>query len=212
MTDNLIQRLTDDLKPAPSGYVVRRLMLAMTLGGLVALVGMLAMIGPRPDMIAALASPMFWIKLAYTGGTGLLALWAVERLSRPAVSVRRRLVWIALPVAAMSLMALARLLATAPELRRALLMGASADTCPWRIMATSAPIFLGLIWALRGLAPTRPGAAGAVAGLAAGGIGAAIYALHCPETAAPFVAIWYSLGIIGTGVIGWLAGPRLLRW
>ena len=212
MTDNLIQRLTADLKPAPSGYVVRRLMLAITLGGLVALIGMLAMIGPRPDMLSALGSWMFWIKLAYTGAIGLVAMWAVERLSRPAVSARRRLIWIALPVAAMSLMALVRLATTAPQLRHELMMGASADTCPWRILATSAPIFLGLIWAMRGLAPTRPGAAGAVAGLAAGGIGAAIYALHCPETAAPFVAIWYSLGIVGAGLIGWLVGPRLLRW
>jgi hypothetical protein len=212
MSDALIQRLSDNLKPAPAGQVLRRLLLALGVSAIVALLGMLVMIGPRPDMMDALGTAMFWIKLAYTGAIGLVGVWAVERLSRPGLNAGARLVWIALPLAAMGLMALGRLLTTAPELRRALVMGASADVCPWRIMATSAPIFLGLVWAMRGLAPTRPGIAGAVAGLAAGGLGAAIYALHCPETAAPFVAIWYSLGILGAGAIGWLTGPRLLRW
>lgn len=212
MSESLIQRLSDDLKPAPEDYVARRLALALGLSALIALIGMLTMIGPRADMVTALGSTMFWTKLAYTGAIGLVGIWAVERLSRPAVRAGHRLIWIAAPLAGMSLMALWRLSTAAPELRRTLLMGASADVCAWRIMATSVPIFLGLIWAMRGLAPTRPGIAGAVAGLTSGGIGAAIYALHCPETAAPFVAIWYSLGMVGMGMIGWLAGPRLLRW
>jgi hypothetical protein len=28
----------------------------------------------------------------------------------------------------------------------------------------------------------------------------------------PFVLIWYSLGILLTGILGSLLGPRLLRW
>ena len=93
-----------------------------------------------------------------------------------------------------------------------MLMGGSAAVCPWWIMAFSVPPLAGLVWALRGLAPTRPGLTGALAGLAAGGAGAAAYALHCPEPTAPFLAVWYTLGVAGAGALGWIAGPRALRW
>jgi hypothetical protein len=84
--------------------------------------------------------------------------------------------------------------------------------CPWLIAACAAPIFLALVWALRGLAPTRPRLAGAAAGLAASGLGAAVYAVHCAEPGGAFVLIWYSLGILLPTAVGALIGPRLLRW
>lgn len=65
---------------------------------------------------------------------------------------------------------------------------------------------------LRGLAPTRLRLAGAAAGFAAGSLGALVYSLHCPELAAPFLAIWYLLGMLIPTAIGAWLGPRLLRW
>jgi hypothetical protein len=76
----------------------------------------------------------------------------------------------------------------------------------------SIPALGGVLWAMRGLAPTRARMAGLAAGLLAGAVGAAGYALACGETAMTFVAIWYSLGIAMTGALGALLGPRLLRW
>jgi hypothetical protein len=61
--------------------------------------------------------------------------------------------------------------------------------------AGEVPTLAALLWALRGLAPTRPALAGAAAGLAAGAVGALAYALHCPELSPTFVAVWYSAGI-----------------
>jgi hypothetical protein len=49
-------------------------------------------------------------------------------------------------------------------------------------------------------------------GLTAGALGAAVYALHCDEMAAPFLATWYLLGMTIPALIGAGAGPRLLRW
>jgi hypothetical protein len=46
----------------------------------------------------------------------------------------------------------------------------------------------------------------------AGGAGAAVYALHCPELQAPFLAVWYVLGMAIPVAAGALLGPRLLRW
>jgi hypothetical protein len=93
-----------------------------------------------------------------------------------------------------------------------LVMGHSARVCPFLVVMVSLPMLIAAFWALRQLAPTRLTLAGALAGLFAGGAGAFVYAFHCPETAAPFVALWYSAGILLTAGLGALAGPRLLRW
>ncbi|CAN5199767.1 NrsF family protein [soil metagenome] len=212
MTDDLIDRLSRDLQPADTGRVARRLTLATFVGVAAALFGVMLLIGLRPDMPQALATRMFWMKLAYTAGLGALGLWAAERLSRPAGDPARRLPWIVLPLAAMAAMAIMQLGAAPAEMRRPLIMCGSALVCSVRRALTAAPVFIGLIWAMRGLAPTRLRLAGATAGLAAGGFGAAIYALHCPEVGAPFVALWYTLGVVAPAALGALVGPRLLRW
>lgn len=64
----------------------------------------------------------------------------------------------------------------------------------------------------RGRRPTRLALAGAAAGLLAGTVGIAVYALYCPEMDAPFLAIWYVLGMSVPVAAGALAGPLLLRW
>ena len=65
--------------------------------------------------------------------------------------------------------------------------------------------------ALRAGAPEEPFFAGAVAGVAAAGIGASVYALHCPEDSPLFMAVWYSLAAFAMAVIGAASG-RWLRW
>ena len=78
--------------------------------------------------------------------------------------------------------------------------------------ASAPPVFAAAMVALRSLAPTRPAWAGAAAGALAGGAGAAVYALHCPELAAPFLAVWYVAGMGLPVLLGAVLGPRLLRW
>jgi hypothetical protein len=99
-----------------------------------------------------------------------------------------------------------------PAERYSYMVGHSAARCPWAILALSIPALAGLVWALRGLAPTRLRLAGVCAGLLAGTIGAAGYALSCSEESAAFVAVWYSLGIALCGLLGGALGSRLLRW
>jgi hypothetical protein len=54
--------------------------------------------------------------------------------------------------------------------------------------------------------------AGAAAGLLSGAIAATIYGFHCPEMAAPFLLVWYTLGIAFSAAFGAFLGPRLLAW
>ena len=76
----------------------------------------------------------------------------------------------------------------------------------------SAPVFVAVIWAMRGLAPTRLRLAGAAAGLLAGAVGTLVYSVHCPEVEAPFIGFWYLVGMMIPTTVGAVLGPRLLRW
>jgi len=52
----------------------------------------------------------------------------------------------------------------------------------------------------------------AAAGLLSGAGGALVYALYCTEMAAPFIGIWYLLGMLIPTALGAMIGPRLLLW
>ncbi|HUE63256.1 MAG TPA: NrsF family protein, partial [Rhizomicrobium sp.] len=80
------------------------------------------------------------------------------------------------------------------------------------IVAVSLPVLAGAFWSLRRMAPTRLTEAGAAVGLFAGSAGAFVYAFYCTESAAPFVALWYSTGIGLSVMLGALIGRTALRW
>jgi hypothetical protein len=66
--------------------------------------------------------------------------------------------------------------------------------------------------ALRAGAPRAPGFAGAIAGVAASGIGGTFYAANCTDDSPLFVATWYPLAILMVSLMGCLGGRLLLRW
>ena len=119
---------------------------------------------------------------------------------------------LAVAVLLMASMAMHRAMHTGADAQAALWLGHTWRVCPWRIAGLAIPIWLALIFALRGLAPTRLALTGAAAGLMAGGLAAAVYGLWCQEQAAPFVMVWYSAGVAIAALAGALAGRRLLRW
>ena len=209
-TDDLIARLAADRAARPGP----RIDLALAaLGALAAsLLVMLAFWGLRTDLLQALASAAFWMKAGYTAAVALAAWLILDRLARPG---GRSPLGMALAAAAVVLVAAlaARELALLPSDQwMAVVKGQSWSVCPARIALASAPGFLIAVLALRRAAPTRPALAGAAAGLLAGGLGATAYGLHCDETAAAFLAVWYTLGMLVWAVAGAVAGPRLLRW
>lgn len=211
-TDDLIGMLASDAGPvAPR---VWRLRYAAALGaGLAgALALMLYLLGLRPDLADASKLPMFWVKLAYPLTLALAALAAASRLSRPGVSLGLTPAALAAPVIVIWLLALFALAGAAPDERGALLMGATWRTCPFYVTLLAMPAFAGALWVMKTLAPVRLALAGAASGLLAGGVGATVYALHCPEMDAPFLGVWYLLGMLIPTALGALVGPKLLRW
>jgi len=210
-TDDLIVQLSDKLEPVENGSVTRTLMIGALLGFAGSVLVMVAVLGPRHDLVHAVTGFGLLMKLAYTFMIAAFGFWIVERAGRPGTDMARPVLMLALPLLAIALLAALQMAAPGADIRH-LVMGRSSRVCAVLVAMTALPTLVAAFWALRQLAPTRLGLAGAGAGLFAGGVGAFVYAFHCPETAAPFVAIWYTLGIALTTGIGGILGPRLLRW
>ena len=211
-TDDLVTMLATGVEPVESAVTARRYALALGWGTLGATLLMATLLGVRADLGEAVRLPMFWLKLGFPLCLAVAAFYAVMRLSRPGVRLGRVPAALVAPVIVIWLMAAYTLTAAAPDERLALLLGQTWAVCPALIAMLSAPVFAGTFWAMKGLAPTQPALAGAAAGLLAGAVATAVYALHCPEMAAPFLATWYLLGMAIPTVVGALLGPRQLRW
>lgn len=211
-TEEFVTLLATGVQPVEAGATARRYSLALGWGGLGAMLMMAVFLGVRADLAEAVRLPMFWVKLGFPLCVAVAAFHGAMRLSRPGVPLGRVPIAIAAPVVALWLLAVVVLLGAAPDRRLALLLGGTWAVCPFLIAVLSAPVFGGTFWAMKGLAPTRPSLAGAIAGLLAGAVATAVYALHCPEMAAPFLATWYLLGMLIPTAAGALLGPRLLRW
>jgi hypothetical protein len=91
-------------------------------------------------------------------------------------------------------------------------LGTSAAACLASIGLLSLPTLAAILYVLRQGAVTAPAHAGLAAGLAAAGLAAAIYALHCNEDSPLFVASWYGLATLMVGAVGAFAGRVALRW
>jgi hypothetical protein len=211
-TENLTAVLAANLEPVDSRRTIWRYALGMTAGTIAAIILTGAVLQVNPALHHEVSEPAFWVRELYCASLAVLAVFAVARLARPGARLGLLPAGIAAVVLVMWTLAATTLLSAAPQKRVSLLLGATFAVCPFLISFVSAPLFLSFLWILKGLAPTRLHWAGAGAGFAAGSIGALVYTLHCPELAAPFLAIWYLLGVLIPTAIGAGLGPRLLRW
>lgn len=210
-TDDLIRAIAADA-PAPGADPMGRAAIALAAG--IAAAGLLfwLLLGPREGALASLAEPRFALKFLVTLGLAVTACGLVLRLVRPGMPAG---LWRMALLLAPGLLALGAAveLALLPQARwLPALIGENARLCLTYIpLMGLAPLAL-LLFALRSGAPSRPAAAGALAGLVAGGIAAALYAAHCPDDSPLFVAVWYSTAITMLAALGALAGRWLLRW
>ena len=211
-TETLIAALAKDLEPVSPRASGQRVLLGIVGGGAVTLLLVVLVLGFRPDLGLAMHSFAFWLKWTYTISLGIGAIAMVRRLGRPE-PVRLRAFWpLALPFALLAMVSIAEMARVPSSDWLAMWLGRTWTKCPWLVLMLSGPLFIGLLWSFRRLAPTRLRAAGGAAGLAAGCWAATLYCLHCPEVSALFVLTWYTLGIGLAAAIGALLGPRLLRW
>jgi hypothetical protein len=168
--------------------------------------------GPRADLLQAMAGAGFWWKMALPLSLAAAGFVLAQRLARPGVRAGAAARLALVPVLVLWVVALLVLWRAPEGTRAALVMGSTWRSCALNIGLLALPTFVAALAALRTLAPTRPAAAGAAAGLLAAGVGAAVYALHCPEVEAPFLAVWYVAGMALPVLAGAALAHRLLRW
>lgn len=210
---------TDDLIKALNADAAHRTMplaaawwLAAALAAAVAAAVFFSTIGPRPDFNAADHTVRFLLKFVFAGSLAVAAFGCVRALSSPGVSVRKRLPWLLVAPSMMAAAVITEMIVIPHQDWAARLIGTNMKYCLMFIpMIGIGPLVL-FIAALRYGAPTRPGLAGAMAGLLAGGLAATFYAAHCPDDSPLFVATWYTVAIAGLSVLGLLGGRLFIRW
>lgn len=208
----LVQALCDDLTPVRAPRFEQQLARAIAAGALASLAIVLFSLGLQPGLSSLAAMAALALKLGSMLAIAGIAVRAMRAQARPGRAGAPLLAPIAFVALVLLAIALAQLNGAPLQDGAQLWLGSSWPSCSLRITALALPLIVAIGWVMRQMAPVRLAEAGAVCGLAAGAISAAIYALACSEQSAGFVLLWYSLGIAAASAIGALAGPRLLRW
>ncbi len=211
-TEDLVILLATGAGVVDKHVTTRRYATAISWGTAGAVLLMASLLRVRPDLAEAALLPMFWVKIGFVASLTVACLFAVLRLSRPGMRLEGVSGAIALPVLVMWAIAVFAWFGAEPSQRSVLFFGETWKSCPFLIALLSVPVFVAVMWAMRGFAPTRPRLAGFAAGLFSGAAAALVYCLHCPELAAPFVGFWYLLGMLIPACAGAVLGESLLRW
>lgn len=211
-TDRLIEILSTNVEPVKPGRVSWMLVWALAVGGLAAFGVMLTTIGLRTNAGDWTHLAFLALKLLFTlSVVGAGAAFLMKSM-RPGQTSGKPFAFVFLPFLAFGSAAIVALSAERPAAWEGMVLGAQ-----WSTALVCVPLFAiipmaALIWALRKGAPTNLTRTGAIAGLVAGALGAAAYALYCPSDSLPFIAICYGSAMLLTAFSGALLGRWLLRW
>jgi hypothetical protein len=209
-TDQLITALAADT--APSRPFDNRFRYAAAIGIAGAAIVFLAAIGPRPDLTAALDTWRFLLKFVVTVPLVIAATLATAGMSRPGSRDRYyRFVALA-PLGLLLIAALFELFVVPRSLWMARLVGSNSVNCMTLVPLLAIIPLAAFLSVSRSGAPLDPGRTGAVAGLAAAGIAASLYAINCFDDSPLFVITWYPLAASIVVGFGYVLGLRVLRW
>jgi hypothetical protein len=209
-TYNLIGALSaDGTQDAPP---MRALSWAVLAGVVVAASLFFILLGPRPDFMAAMHSWRFVFKFVVSLALAASAALLVARATNPQSARGPADMVLALAPILLVAAVVVELVVMPPASWMPRLMGHNARICMLSIPLLSLGPLALLLFALRSTAPASASRAGALAGLLAGGLGAAFYAAHCPDDSPLFVAVWYSMAVMCVTVVGAALGQRVLRW
>lgn len=211
-TNDLIDRLAAETRPIPEYRAAGRALLCAGLALVASATVVWVTFGPRPDLVSVIDEPAFLLRQAYTLGISGFAGWLMLRLGQPGAPVKA-------PTIGLGGVALLAVGLVAWEqagldggTRLGALLGQSWTQCSLRVGVTSLVAAPFIFFAARRLAPARPALAGFTAGILAGALAASAYGLYCAEITVTFVATWYSLGILASGLVGGVLGRWILRW
>ncbi len=209
-TDDLINMLAKDARVRVR--FGRVFMVALAIGVVVSAALLISTIGIRRNMAEMIETPRVLFKVGITLLLAITATRLAFRIGKPGLSLRSAAMTLLLPLAILILGIATELLVVPQAAWASSMEGHFSAFCLFFVPVLSIAPLAAILYSVRQGAPENPGKAGAVAGLAAGGIAAAIYAWHCPDDSPLFLATWYSIGILAATVAGFLIGRKILRW
>ena len=207
-TDELIDLLGTNLEPVKGGELRNTLMIALAAGAVLASCLMLAIFGLPAEGFAGLKI----LILAFALGLVVAGARFLIGSARPGEPGRKPLILIGVLFFALISAAGDALVLAHPAAWSGMIFGPQWAACLICIPFFAVAPFASLIWALRKGAPTNLTRTGAVAGLVAGALGAAVFAVHHRGGSIPFIVLWYGGSILLCALVGAILGSRLLRW
>lgn len=211
-TDDLIDMLGTNIEPVTGGRLRNTLLIALAVGAVAALCLMLAMFGMPAEALSGEYFALKVLALVFTLGLVAGGVRFLINAARPGEPGRTPLILVGLlSLASLSAGIIALVLAN-PASWSGMVFGPQWAACLICIPLFAIAPFASLIWALRKGAPTNLARTGAITGLVAGALGAAVFAFHHPGGSIPFIVLWYGGPIVLCAIVGAILGPRLLRW
>lgn len=211
-TDDLITLLARQPDALPKAHPARDTALAVFAGLCTAFLLMGLVLGLRPDLAAAIVSPLFWQKIGALALLAVVAGVAAYRSGLPGRALRstERLRWAAPAWLAVATMVT---VVSAPAGERlGLFHSPTILLCLTMVPLLSVLPAAAMVWALRRAAPTEPARAARAVGWTAGAIGGFAYAFHCQVDQPGYVLVWYGLALIATVALTQATAMRWLRW
>lgn len=209
-TDDLIELLAQDSSPPRPFRSV--LTAAVAIGIIITAAIFFVGIGFRPDISEAVRSDRFLFKFVVTIALAITATATALRLGRPGERPGRKALVLAIAPALLAGAVSIELLIIPESQWMPRLIGHNARFCLTLIPLLSVGPLACFLAALRQGAPSNPGLAGAVAGLAAAGVAATFYAANCNDDSPLFVMTWYPIATLIVTTAGYLIGRKLLQW
>jgi hypothetical protein len=205
-----VSALVDHLEPVKP--VNKTLTLALSAAITVAAIGLIVWFqGIRADVVAGRPSEMFLIRSGVLLLLGGATAHAVTSMASPSVG-RGQNGWQMALAAAVLFPLSALIVATTGDIGPALSAMNSGLRCMAYSLIGGLATAVPMVFMLRKGAPTYPERAGWLTGIAAGGLGAFAYNLHCPFNNIVYIGLWYSLALVICALVGRLVVPHLIRW
>ncbi|MBK8157329.1 MAG: DUF1109 family protein [Rhodospirillaceae bacterium] len=210
-TDDLIASLVAD-QESPPASPRRTFAYAAPPALLVAFLIFMSFLDMRPDLGDALQTWRYLFKVLVSASIAAFGLMLLFRLARPQHGLATDGKWLALALAPLALSLILEIVMLPMDRWSASAMGFNPEYCVTLVPLIGLVPLAAALVTLRHGAPQSPTGAGAIAGFAAGGIGAFIYALHCDNDSPFYVAIWYMAAVGILTLVGTIAGRFYLRW
>lgn len=193
-TSEFINLLVED-HHAETGFK-RKSNIAVLTGTAISVALLVFMVGVRPRISDVLAEPRVAVKVVATALAAVIGCSFAFRAALPGRSSRNLSTAMVLPASILAAAVLVELTTTPSSSWWEQALGRYPVYCLIFIPSLSAAPLTGLMTVMRMGAPANAAHACALAGLAAGLLGAAVYAWHCTDDSPFFVVIWYGGGCL----------------